>query len=76
MFINQLPSALRFLVQHPVREDRNGYSIPLMGLHTPLLVLGRHHIGLVHGCGITETASVIQVLHYKRGQLQVILSFP
>ena len=76
MFINQLPSAVRFRVQNPVCEDRRGYLIPLMGLHTPLLVLEQHHIGLVHGCGITGTASVLKVLHCERGQLQVILSCP
>ena len=57
-FINKLPSVVRFLVQHPVCEDRRGYLIPLMGLHMPLLVLKQHHIGLVHRCRITGTASI------------------
>ena len=47
-----------------------------MGLHTPLLVLERNHIGLVHECGITGTASVLQLLCCECGQLQVILSCP
>ena len=76
MFINQLPSAVQILVQHPVRGDQRGYLIPLMGLHTPLLVLERYNIELVHECGITGTALVLQVLHYACGQLQVILSCP
>ena len=76
MFINQVPSAVWFLVQHPIWEDRRGYLIPLMGLHAPLLVLERHHIGLVHICGITRTASVLQGLHFERGKLQVILFCP
>ena len=39
IFINKIPSAVRFLVQQSVREDQRGYFLPLMGLHTPLLVL-------------------------------------
>ena len=47
-----------------------------MGLHTLLLVFKRHHIGILHGCGITGTASVLQAIHREQGQLQVIISCP